>query len=643
MVASFANFRRQGAKAVGFDIIFGELRPFDSPVLLPDQTLVESDDFFAEQMRAAGNVVLATQSEASLKADSLEEKLAHDDQRVFPPPLFATNAMAVGDITAASDSDGVLRRAKAFTDDPEHGRRWHMGIILAAKELGLDLDRAIVQPGRVILNSPTGVQRIIPIDDNGFFYIDWNLSWDDQRLARLSYAMLISLDELRRNGTPEDFREALETFQKESGNTNLLGEAPFKGKLVVVGSKLLGNNLTDRGATPINKQDFLVGKHWNVANSVLTGNFIRRSSYLTELSLIIFMGILSAMLTWKLRAITASLSVIAIIAAYIAASFFLFIQFRYWIPIALPVIGAMLMTHVCMVTYRVKVEQKERRRVKAVFSRMVSPDVVDVILDAEKISLGGARRKVTVFFADVRGFTEMTDLHQSRAEEFVREHKLTGAAAEAHHDKEAAETLATVSLYLGTIADKVKEHDGTLDKFIGDCVMAYWGAPTPNEKHALCCVRAAIASQRGISALNQQRELENQKREQENPARIAAGQPPLDKLALLSLGSGINTGTVVVGMMGSDVHGISYTVFGREVNLASRLEGVSGRGRIIIGESTFQEIQRDDPQLAATCVELPSVTVKGIKNAVKVYEVPWRTDAPTPAPEKPATPAIATA
>jgi class 3 adenylate cyclase len=90
------------------------------------------------------------------------------------------------------------------------------------------------------------------------------------------------------------------------------------------------------------------------------------------------------------------------------------------------------------------------------------------------------------------------------------------------------------------------------------------------------------------------------------------------------LGSGINTGVAIVGLMGSDAHILNYTVFGREVNLASRLESVSGRGRIVIGETTFKHLERDAPALAARCQKLAPTSVKGIREALVCYEVPWQ-------------------
>ena len=125
--------------------------------------------------------------------------------------------------------------------------------------------------------------------------------------------------------------------------------------------------------------------------------------------------------------------------------------------------------------------------------------------------------------------------------------------------------------------------------------------------------------------LNRKRAEENNRRQLENMARLSAGLPPKPALAILLLGIGINTGMATAGLMGSsEEEGKNFTVFGREINLASRLESASGRGRIFIGETTYHHLLRDDPELAATCIALPPQEVKGFRTAIKVYEVPWR-------------------
>jgi class 3 adenylate cyclase/CHASE2 domain-containing sensor protein len=649
----------QGAQTVAFDVLFGELRQDHPSVHMANGGFIESDDFFALQMRRAGNVVISITPE------------------LRPPDLFATNALALGGISTDKDSDGTLRRveafhiyhrwhpllkkaaaefgldldqaqfapgkiilpqtgttnfvtvpvdaennfeladfvgdqlppgvapkAKAFTDE----RVWHMGIVLAAQELKLDLRNAEIDlsRGKIILRGANNVERVIPVDDRGYFYIDWRLTPNDPKLLRAPIESLLWQDK-----------------QRLLGETNGLSDA-FRGKLVVVGSTAQGNDLTDRGATPLEKDTFLVSKHWNVANSVITGQFIRRASLPAELALIIFLGALTAFLTWQLRAFSATGGTLLMMLAYVAVAFFAFVEFRFWLPMVFPIAGAMAMEYASLVTYRVVFEEREQRRVKSVFSKIVSPDVVNELLGAEKLSLGGARSVVTVFFADVRGFTTFTDETQERVSEFVREQQLDLAAAEKCFDESARETLETVNLYLATVADAVKNHGGTLDKYIGDCVMAFWNAPIPNEKHALACVRAAIEAQQKINELNLKRLAQNSSREIENSARLSAGLPPKPPLTALQLGTGINTGLVTVGLMGSDAHILNYTIFGREVNLASRLEGVSGSGRIIISDTTYNRLLRHDPALASTCVELFPVTVKGIKAAVRIYEVPWQ-------------------
>ncbi len=336
-------------------------------------------------------------------------------------------------------------------------------------------------------------------------------------------------------------------------------------KLVVIGSKATGNDLTDRGATPLEKDTILVSKHWNVANSVLTGQFIQFSSLPVELALIAIMAAMAAGLTMTLRSPIALLWVLVALAAYVAAAFFAFVRFRYVAPMILPIFGGELTTHLCLLAYLVIFEQAERRRVKSVFTKMVSPDVVNELLKTENLPITGSRRNVTVLFADIRGFTQMTDVNLHKAAEFVQENRLSGEAAEAVFDKQARETLDVVNRYLKIIAETVLKHEGTVDKFIGDCVMAFWGAPIPNPRHAACCVRAAIEAQRAVYRLNRDQEAENKRRQAENLRLSAEGRPLLPVLPLLVLGSGINTGVVIVGLMGSEER-LSYTVFwpGRE-------------------------------------------------------------------------------
>ena len=656
----------QGAKAVAFDILFAELRPDHAPVMRPTGFEQDSDSFFAERLRNAGNVILAA------------------EKGVLPPPLFRTNAWALGDIAARRESDGILRRTRAFEDyylwhrlinqaapvlgldlrqaraesnhiffptldrkgrimrldqsgnfdqvklyeelmAPQKApagvqamqkpftrlRVWDVGIALAARELQLDLDHALIEPRRIVLRGAGGIERVIPIDEEGRFYIDWGVPPLDPRLTKESIESLLLQERDRRLGNT-------------AGLTNR-----FQNKLVVVGSIASGNDLTDLGATPLERETYLTSRCWNTANSVITGRFVQQPGLPSALLLVLLLGLAGGPLTWNLRPLFAALSVVIVATVYVVIGLQFYVHSRYWLPLVLPLMSLFL-THFSLITYEAFFEQNERRRIKGVFAKIVSPNVVNELLKAKKLSsLVGARRRVSVFFADVRGFTEMTDVSHAKAEEYVVEHKLGDAAAEAYFDQQSQEVLQTVNLYLGLIADTVKQHDGTLDKYIGDCVMAFWGAPTPNEKHAAACVRAAIEAQRAIYALNVARAAENKRREQENIERTARQQPPLPLLKLLSLGTGINTGVVTVGLMGSDAHIVNYTVFGREVNLASRLEGFSGRGRIIVGEATYLEVLRDDPALAAAFVAMPPSQFKGFKDALKIYEVPWKPEKAT--------------
>jgi class 3 adenylate cyclase/CHASE2 domain-containing sensor protein len=643
----------EGAKAIGLDILFGELRP-DHKTKLRDGTVVLSDAYLTNAMAQAGNVVLGATPE------------------VMPHPIFRAAALSLGHISTRADADGVLRRVRVFLDHriwhaeivkqaqlngwdlekvqvssnelvliqgtktnrvsltedglfnpyelagrkPPGGfvrlarayedlRVWHLGIALAAMELGADLSRAKVdlERGRITLSPTNGATRVLPVDGEGRLLIDWTMSLNDPRLTQEAFESVIDRGLLRELGT------------------NI--PARFKDKLVIVGSTAQGNELSDRGSTPLDKGTFLTSSHWNLMNSVITNRFVRMLPLWAELMLIAIWGAAGSVFTCKLSPQRAALTAAMLAAVYISSAVAAFIFARYWVPLVMPLI-ALALCYAALVTYQALFEQSEKRRVRGVFSRVVAPSVVEELLKAPNLALVGKRRCVTVMFADIRGFTVMTDESHERAEQIVEREGIEGPEAQKVFDGESEEVVGTVNQYLSAIADTIKKNGGTLDKYIGDCVMAFWGAPTDNDHHAVGCVQSAIEAQRAIKRLNEARRQENARRERANFERATLGQAPsrLRLLEVLSVGIGINTGTVDAGLMGSQ-DAQNYTIFGRDVNVASRLEKLAEGNKILIGESTFRWLSKQAPELAALCVELPPTAVRGIREAVKIYEVRW--------------------
>ena len=663
----------QNAKVVGVDVIFGERRP-DHPTVslsvgkLPEATTfisalypgetptivsddqgekwmtVESDDYFAWQLHRANIAVLAS------------------DKGVRPNRLFATNALAVADISAVRDADGVLRRVKAFQtytnwhytfqkieDDPGFGvnlrrarvegtnivlprveglepivipvdadnnfdlrdlvgdklppgssprakaftqeRIWHMGIVLAAQELKLDLTNADVNlaEGRITLHGAGGVERTFSVDKDGYFFINWEVPYTDPRVTKEPMENLLIKD-----------------MERSAGVTNGLPDR-WKNKLAIVGSVAIGNDLTDLGATPLEKDTFLVSAHWNVANSILSGRFIRPSSLAMDLLLIIVMGIVAALLTWQLRALVSFSAVAALFIAYSILSVVLFVQHRLLAAAGLSA-GRLAADDACLpghLARRVRTGRAAPRQIH-LLHRCLSQNHERIAQGREAFSGRGAPGSHRALCRRAR--VHRIYRHDSGAGDasIVAANKLSAEEAETCYDENARETLATVNLYLGIVADTIVKHDATLDKFIGDCVMAFWGAPTPD----LGPCRGLRSGRDRCTTGDLRVEQATRRREQnarigKSGARLCRPRPK-PPLPLLLLGTGINTGSATVGLMGSEtkagVRQGNYTVFGREVNLASRLEGLSGRGRIFISEATYKILLRDDPALAATCV-----------------------------------------
>ena len=511
----------QNAKAVGLDIIFAELRTDLAEVELSNGMFTNSDALFAMQAHHASNVVIAVTKDT------------------VPPSLFVTNAAALGHIWSTNDADGVLRRAQAFVmvrrwhsafrqveADPDFGvdlrlarvepgrvvlprqgvpditfpldadgtfdladfggdqlspgtsrrakpfteeRVWHMGIVLAARELGLDLDRAEVdlKEGRITLRGPGNLSRVLPVDRDGYFYIDWSVTPNDKRMTRGAIESLLA-----------------QYYHRLKGETNEL-ENRWSGKLVVVGSGALeGNNIADTGATPFSQHTLLVSKHWNVANSVITGRFVRRTSAGLDFALISLMAAIVAIFAARAPVIRANFYVAGLSVVYVVVAFVVYVQSRFWIPIFLPLMSGVL-TYVAVLGWRLLFEEAERRRIKSVFGTVVSPKILDVLLESPRLALGGARREITVMFADVRGFTELTDTSQARVAEYVRSKTSPATPPKLVSMSRPARPSKRLTPTWGSLRMPCLIYDATLDKFIGDCVMAFWGAPAPQPNHAV--------------------------------------------------------------------------------------------------------------------------------------------------------------
>lgn len=595
----------QGAAGVLFDVFFidEDRRPHpELAALIPpaeDGRPVLSDAFFARALSANGNVILAAPPMTGKAAGGGEQMRLE-----LPAALFRANAAGVGHAIAPRDGDGVVRRVKPFVKLGDGSKTWQMGIMLAARHLGIDLNAAAIEPQRITFTTNAGKKLIMPLDRDGSLLVNWAVQHGDDRMTHQTMGDVLASAEKRKTG-----------------------EAPasvWKDKLVLVGSTGTGNNVADVGPTPLHQRSFFFSTHWNVVNSMLTAQFITRLGTTGSLGIVALLTFLAGWASWRLRVLWAVLAITGLAMLYLLAARWLFMSEHLWIPVVMPLGGALLVTHASSLVFRALIEGGRRKKVRSLFGHIVAPDTLDLLLSQPDPSWGTVRRDVTVMFADIRGFTAFIDQQQLLAEEQIRREKLEQAAAKACIDHYADAALETVNQYLTVIVDAVKKNGGTLDKYIGDCVMAFWGAPLPGSNHGASAIRAAIQAHRAVHALNLQRRNQNEDIASENRQRTSRGEPPRPLFPLLSLGTSINSGTVTVGFMGSEGHLSNYTVFGRVVNIAARLEDNASSGTIVITRSTRDAVAAKAPELAATFKDLGEHRLRGIVEAIQVFEVPWK-------------------
>lgn len=345
----------------------------------------------------------------------------------------------------------------------------------------------------------------------------------------------------------------------------------FRDKIVLVGASATG--IGDMRSTPYGGVDFPgIEVHANVIDNILNEGFLRRGAWqvLWDLSLIFVFGVPLGL--W----LALTRPQYMWFGLWLALPFFggvygAFLK-GWWLNLTIPLLT--LIANVSLVAlYRVVVEEREKRKVRGSFQQYLSPEIIRRLLEQPKL-VQPRKTEITVMFSDVRDFT---------------------AISEALDAQDLADLL---NGYLSDMTRIIFDTQGTLDKYIGDAVMAFWGAPFEEEDHAVKACRAALAMMQRVAGLREEWR--------------AAGRP------LLDIGIGLNTGTASVGNMGSQLR-YGYTAMGDVVNLSSRLEGLNKeyRTHILVSSATFAAVS----DAGFLFRELDLIRVKGKLQPVTIYEL----------------------
>lgn len=375
-----------------------------------------------------------------------------------------------------------------------------------------------------------------------------------------------------------NYRGPGRTFRHVSAVDVLEGTVPpetFRGKLVLVG--VTAAALADVRVTPFDGVFPGVEIHANVLDNFLRHDFIVQPKWvvLVEIAVIFAAVLILGVALHYVRGVAGAAVAVAAVAAYLAGSQWLFVAQGLPLSLVYPLL-AIGLTYVSISLLHYVVEEREKRKIRDAFGLYLTPYHARLVSEnPDMLKLGGDTRELTVLFSDIRGFTTISEQFQQQPQVLVE----------------------LLNEFLGGMTDVIFAHDGTLDKYVGDEIMAVWGAPIPQPDHAARACRAALGM------VPRLRELNEEWRQR--------GWPPL------SIGIGLNTGAMVVGNMGS-ARRLSYTVIGDNVNLGARLEGLNklyGSG-IIASEITVQAA-------AGTAVarELDMVRVKGKRLPVRIYEL----------------------
>jgi adenylate cyclase len=566
-----------GARTIGLDVyldrLYAGLNQID-----------RGDDRLRDAIQRAGNVILATPVEQT------------DSGPVMSPPhrYFAEVAAGVGSAELPSSfesfRDGTLVVRSGFGIEPSFA----LAVYAHARGLAVDsILREGIAAGRLSLPGlPRSVGRIPP---------EW-LEDDDATEGT------IVPFRIRYVGPPSsaDADAPPGTFQASASGTvadfALLLPELFRDKIVLLGT---GFHAEDRFRTPFYSYRptpadgggstepygwmYGVEVHANALQNMLDGEYVRPTVLAGKLLLLLLAAALAAAATFRAGAALGAAATIAAALASIAYAWWAWAGVVYvpgaellslgprfrWVPVGAPIVSAML-AYVGSVAYVAVVEGRDKRRIKGAFAKYVSPDIVNEIAeDPAALRLGGQKRPLTILFSDLSGFTTLAE------------------------NMDPENLLTLLNEYLDDMTQIVLDEGGTLDKYIGDAVMAFWNAPKAYPDHADRAMRAAVTMQRHMVALNR---------------RWGSGAGKED----LKVRIGIHTGEVVVGNLGGEGR-FAYSAVGDSVNLAARLEPANKTYDTLTMVSQATLAAADATKVRVR--ELDYVAVKGKEEPVVVYEL----------------------
>lgn len=544
-----------GAEIIVFDIILSERE--------------RNDPKLAQAIRQAGNVILpvvfefdrrSNMPDSEFLVSSAFRSILHPERfnqyspimtkrPLIPVPKLIGECMVLGHINMFPDRDGTLRWEAMAIE--------YNGCLYPSVDLQAAAAYLGVPPGKVVLNATEGIQlgekRYIPTDRHGMSLIYYY-------------------------GSTRTFKH----FSISDILEGTIKPGQFQGKIVLIGATAVG--IYDLRVTPFSAAMPGIEKHANVISSILENRFLRRVTFSTNLAILLVSGFLFSLLVVRLKAMNASLLTGVFLLLILGSGYYLFSHQGLWINIVYPS-NNILLIFLGITAYNYAVEERYAKRIRTMFSSYVTERVVnELIKNPGMAKLGGERREVTVLFSDVRGFTSFSEKHTPE------------------------EVVAILNEYLEAMTDVIFRWEGTLDKFIGDAILAFWGAPMRQENHAELSVKCALDMVNRLGDLQKKWKSE--------------GKPILDA------GIGINTGEVLVGNIGAEGKKMDYTVIGDHVNLGSRVESLNRKynTHILITEFALNKVSKYIKNGSGSMGHISikgvgRVIVKGKEKTVEIYEV----------------------